>query len=73
MDWLTIAKTILLIGHIIGVALGAGGATMSDVLFLTSIRDNMIDKSELKLLRMASKVVVFGLGLLIITGRENGN
>ena len=61
-------KTILLIGHVIGVALGVGGASVSDVLFVTSIADRRIDRSELKLLRIASKVVVFGLVLLAVTG-----
>ena len=61
-------KLILLIGHVIGVALGVGGATMSDVLFLTSISDRRIDRSELKLLRIASKVVVTGLLVLAVTG-----
>ena len=41
---------------------------MSDVLFLTSIADRRIDRSELKLLRIASKVVVAGLLLLALTG-----
>lgn len=59
---------LLLIAHVIGVALGAGGATMSDILFLTSVADRQIDRSELKLLKIASKVVVAGLVLLTITG-----
>lgn len=62
------ANLILLIGHVIAVALGAGGATMSDILFLTSVADRRIDRSELKLLRIASKVVVIGLVLLTLTG-----
>lgn len=61
-------KIILLIGHLIGMALGAGGATLSDVLFLTSVRDNLIDRSELRLLRAAARVVIAGLALLTITG-----
>lgn len=61
-------KLILLTLHIIGVALGAGGATMSDMLFLTSISDNQIDQSELKLLKIASRIVVVGLILLMVTG-----
>ena len=59
---------IILILHVIGVAVGAGGATMSDVLFLTSIADNKIDHSELKLLKIASYMVVIGLVLLTVTG-----
>lgn len=68
MEWLMNLKTAFLIGHIIGVAMGAGGATMSDTLFLTSIRDNYIDQSECKLLKVASKIVVLGMVLLCITG-----
>lgn len=61
-------KLIFLIGHVIGVALGVGGATVSDALFLTSIFDNKIDKSELKLMKMASFIVIAGLLLLMVTG-----
>lgn len=61
-------KTVLLIAHVVGVALGVGGATMSDVLFVTSISDRRIDRSELRLLKIASKVVVAGLILLGISG-----
>lgn len=61
-------KIILLIGHLIGVALGAGGATLSDLLFLSSVRDNLIDRSELRLLRVAARVVIAGLALLTVTG-----
>ena len=65
---MSLLHTFLLIGHVIGVALGAGGAPMSDVLFVSSIADNRSDKSELRLLKIASKVVVAGLILLTITG-----
>ena len=58
----------VLIGHILAVAIGAGGAWMSDILFFTSIFDNKIDKSEYKVLKMASKIVLVGLALLYITG-----
>lgn len=60
--------TFLLIGHMIGLAMGAGGATMSDILFLTSITDHMLDASELRLLKRASLVVIVGLLLLYATG-----
>lgn len=65
---MNLLHTFLIIGHIIGVAIGAGGATMSDILFVTSIADNRIDDSELRLLKIASKVVVIGLLLLTVTG-----
>lgn len=60
--------TILLIGHIIGVALGAGGATTSDFLFLSILRNGRIEKSEFNLLKVASGIVIGGLMLLTATG-----
>lgn len=60
--------TILLIGHIIGVALGAGGATTSDFLFLSVLRNGRIEKAEFRLLKVASGIVIGGLILLIATG-----
>ena len=60
--------TILLIGHIIGVALGAGGATTSDFLFLSILRNGRIEKAEFRLLKVASGIVIGGLMLLTATG-----
>ena len=60
--------TILLIGHIIGVALGAGGATTSDFLFLSVLRNGRIEKAEFRLLKVASGIVIAGLMLLTATG-----
>lgn len=60
--------TILLISHIVGVALGAGGATTSDFLFLSILRNGRIEKAEYRLLKVASGIVIGGLMLLIATG-----
>lgn len=60
--------TILLIGHIVGVALGAGGATTSDFLFLSILRNGRIEKAEFRLLKVASGIVIGGLMLLMATG-----
>jgi hypothetical protein len=61
-------KTFFLILHIFGVAIGAGAAYLSDILFLTGIRDRKITGDEMKNLKIASHTVWFGLGLLIISG-----
>lgn len=61
-------RTILLIGHIIGVALGAGGATTSDFLFLSILRNGRIERAEFRLLKVASGIVIGGLMLLAATG-----
>lgn len=60
--------TIFLIGHIVGVALGVGGATSSDLIFFRSLADGTLDRSELKLLRSMSMLIWCGLALLIASG-----
>lgn len=54
--------------HLIGAALGVGGATVSDSLFIKSVKDGLIDKKEFGFLKVASRVVWTGLALAIFTG-----
>jgi hypothetical protein len=61
-------KTFLVIGHLFGVALGAGGALFSAAIFFQVIHDGRVNKTELTFLNMASVLVTVGLGLLILTG-----
>ena len=67
MDWIDI-KTIYVLMHLFGVALGAGGSFMSDVLFVTTTKDKVLDRSELTILKKGSLVVWAGLFVLIISG-----
>lgn len=61
-------KTALLVVHLIGLALGVGGALLSDAMFFVSIRDWRISKTELKFLTLGSSSVFLGLLLLIASG-----
>jgi len=61
-------KTIFLVMHLVGVALGAGGAFASDGVFFTSLKDKKISKDELGILEILSKTTWIGLILLIISG-----
>ncbi len=61
-------KTVFLIGHLFGLALGAGGAFISDLLFFKSIKDRVISKTEMGFLTLASHCVTTGLLLLIASG-----
>ena len=61
-------RTLLLIAHIFGVAFGAGGAFISDIMFFTSIRDKSISETEMKFLVVGSYCVFIGLGILILSG-----
>lgn len=60
--------TFLVIIHTIGAALGVGGATVSDFLFLKAVRDGQIDKKEFGVLKTVSSVVWTGLAISIFTG-----
>lgn len=60
--------SILLVMHIFGVILGAGGAFVSDGVFFTSLKDKVISKDEFNILKTASNFIWGGLILLIISG-----
>ncbi len=59
---------IITILHIMGVAIGVGGATATDPLFLSSIRNRKITSDQLVLLHNVSRVVIGGLALVILSG-----
>lgn len=64
MDW----QLIFTIGHLIGVALGAGGAYVSDAMFFSSVKDAKISPTELRFLHIGSRLVWVGLAILIFSG-----
>jgi hypothetical protein len=59
---------VLITFHIIGVALGVGGATVSDYLFFRAIRNGVISKEEFNLIGAISHVVWTGLFVLVFSG-----
>lgn len=61
-------KIVYVTLHVFGVAIGAGAAYMSDIIFLSSIRDRILSSVEIRILSLASKVVWAGLGLLVLSG-----
>ncbi len=61
-------KTAITIVHLFGVVLGAGGAIASDFIFFSSIKDKKITSTELRFLRVGSRMVWIGVGLLVISG-----
>lgn len=61
-------KTFLIILHIVGTALGVGGATASDFLFFKILKKGFLDKTEYDFLKTISKVVWLGLLILFLTG-----
>lgn len=61
-------KTIYTIFHVFGAVLGAGGAYVSDAMFFSAVRDEVITKTELRFLRLGSTFVWLGLIILVISG-----
>ncbi len=59
---------IFLIAHLFGVALGAGGAFASDMMFLYSVKDERVSATEIGFLKLGSKMVWAGLALLVLSG-----
>ncbi len=64
MDWHIVA----LAGHLVGFALGAGGATISDITFLNAIRERKLSPEKFKFLITLSKVIWIGFILLVLSG-----
>ncbi len=61
-------KTLFLIGHLLGIAFGAGGAFLSDLMFFKTVRDREVSKTEMEFLMLGSHAVMAGLALLILSG-----
>lgn len=54
--------------HILGVALGLGGAIASDSMFLKALKDLKISKTEMSFMQIGSAMVWLGLIILIASG-----
>lgn len=59
---------IMLGAHLLGFALGLGGATISDIAFFKALRKNVLTTEQFAFLQTLSKVIWTGLILLIASG-----
>jgi len=64
MDW----YTFLLVSHLIGVALGAGGATFAEIFYLKAKRDGVVEPFEVDYIKNTVTVLRIGLAILILSG-----
>ncbi len=55
-------------GHIIGTALGVGGATLAEIFYLKSSRDGVVDAAEASFLKTTYRVLRVGMLLLVLSG-----
>ena len=61
-------KTLFIIIHIFGIALGAGSAFLSDWIFMHAMRDKRLSKDEHLVLNAAGHFVWIGLAILYLSG-----
>ncbi len=61
-------KHPLVILHLIGFALGVGGATINDVMFFKFLKDYKISEAENDILKSLSQIIWAGLAISIISG-----
>lgn len=64
MDW----HSFLIVIHLIGTALGVGGATFAEIFIVKALRDGVIDPIESSFLKVTYRVIRTGLSLLVISG-----
>ena len=54
--------------HFLAVAIGLGGATITDILFFKFLRNFRISKKETDIMRTLSRAIWFSLAILVLTG-----
>jgi len=68
METIDIYTRVATIIHLLGVILGVGTATITDILFFKFIRDKHISSREAKLMDELSKIIWVALIILIVSG-----
>lgn len=68
IEFFSLHKRIFLTFHLIGVAVGMGGATITDILFFNFLRDFKISSKEAEVMRILSNAIMVALGILYLSG-----
>jgi hypothetical protein len=59
---------ILLALHLLGFAIGVGGATVTDIFFIKFLKDFRISRTEADFMRTLSRILWIGVVILSVTG-----
>ncbi len=54
--------------HLLAIAMGLGGATISDIMFFRFLKDYRISKKEHQVLNLLKSIVLIALGFIILSG-----
>lgn len=68
MEHIPSIEIIYVVLHLLGLAIGMGGAIVSDAMFFSSIRDEKVSHTEMRFLRLGGATVWIGLVLIILSG-----
>lgn len=61
-------QTFILMLHVMGMALGVGGATIADVFFIRFLKNFRISETEAEVLRTITQVIWFALAIIVLSG-----
>ena len=67
-EFLLINKEYITILHVLSVVIGMGGAIITDFLFVYFALNKKLSFTEIKIIKLLSKVVLYALVAIIITG-----
>lgn len=68
MNEIVSLREILTIGHLLSIVLGMGSAFVTDFIFLNSVTDSKLSSTEIKTVKLTSRLVWLGLTLTVIFG-----
>lgn len=61
-------QIFLLTAHVLFMAIGLGGATVSDILFFKFLKDYRISEKEVEVLHVLKDVIMFAIVIIVISG-----
>lgn len=67
-EFLTNYRLLFLTIHILSMAIGLGGATVSDILFFKFLKDNRVSKKEEEVLHILKDVILAAILCILISG-----
>ncbi len=68
IEFLTENFRLFGLAHVLFMAIGVGGVTITDVLFFKFLRDHIITKDELSVMNTLSKVIWVAIGGAVLSG-----
>ncbi|HEY4496905.1 MAG TPA: vitamin K epoxide reductase family protein [Candidatus Paceibacterota bacterium] len=68
IDLLAQHRDVVTIFHVLGVALGLGAATITDIFFFKFLKDYKISEFEAEIMHTLSQIIWFALGVIVLSG-----